>query len=301
MRKSSYNKRIIIFFFLYVFSCTQEKHNEAENANSYNFHVNYLKDFFVCDTILLNIPNFVELNHVKSACILYDQRLLLAETKSSQLFLFDSTGNFISTLGMKGQGPEEFFRPWHIAANRQHIVIGDFHNRRISVFDSDLNFLQSFQVSHMIHDLILTEGDTLIIHDHETARLLNKESIYVYSVKGELKCKLGGPFELGYKLRHIPFRPQGPLLTKLGKFLFEMDYPDYKIKKYALNECKFLKILSHKPSGWKSLLDFNYQKLKPPKVVDQATLKKLDTFFNDLLQTRKVYWFNGLQVLSQDI
>ena len=87
------------------------------------------------------------LHQVRDATKLPDGRIVIAETSSSELKVFDSAGTYLETWGGKGEGPGEFpsymlqeVWPWP----GDSIVAWYSPGWRVSVFDSEGNHARSF-------------------------------------------------------------------------------------------------------------------------------------------------------------
>lgn len=87
------------------------------------------------------------LHRVQDAMMLSDGRIVVAETSSSELKVFDSTGTRVGTWGGRGEGPGEFpeymlqrIEPWP----GDSIVAWYAPGWRVSAFDSEGNFDRTF-------------------------------------------------------------------------------------------------------------------------------------------------------------
>ncbi len=87
------------------------------------------------------------LYRVQDAVMLSDGRVVVAETSSSELKVFDSTGTRVGTWGGRGEGPGEFpeymlqrIEPWP----GDSIVAWYAPGWRVSAFDSEGNFDRTF-------------------------------------------------------------------------------------------------------------------------------------------------------------
>ena len=90
-----------------------------------------------------------ELDVVRGAVRLSDGRIVVANTGSGELKVFDSTGHFLRAIGKKGQGPGEFVSlgpVWRIPGDT--LVALDFQLLRFSLFAPSGDFVSS--VSGMV-------------------------------------------------------------------------------------------------------------------------------------------------------
>ena len=85
------------------------------------------------------------LNQVSDAVILPDGRVVVANTGTNELRVYDAAGVHLATWGRKGEGPGEFMDLVGVDVwPGDSVVAWDFRNRAISVFDSGGTFGRSF-------------------------------------------------------------------------------------------------------------------------------------------------------------
>lgn len=72
---------------------------------------------------------------------------------------FDKNGNYLQTIGRKGQGPGEFVRPSNVFINSQdNLYVSE--GRRIQIFNSSGNFMKSIPLENSISDFYVdSRGD----------------------------------------------------------------------------------------------------------------------------------------------
>jgi DNA-binding beta-propeller fold protein YncE len=76
-----------------------------------------------------------------------EDNIYIADSSANNIKVFDPEGQFIKTLGRKGQGPGEFQMPYHLAVSEGRIVVWELGNRRLSVLTESGEFLKSVQMS----------------------------------------------------------------------------------------------------------------------------------------------------------
>ena len=87
-----------------------------------------------------DVPTGQELTGVQSARRLSDGRIVVANSGSSALLLFDSSGGFVRAIGRKGEGPGEFSGSMHIfRAPGDSLAVYDGGNLRWTLYDGALN------------------------------------------------------------------------------------------------------------------------------------------------------------------
>ena len=80
--------------------------------------------------------------------------------------VFDQNGDFVKTIGRKGQGPGEFGMPISLFLSQQgHIIVNDMGQRKIQYFDMDGNYLKEFSIADkfLFFGPMVTSGGDLIV------------------------------------------------------------------------------------------------------------------------------------------
>lgn len=78
-----------------------------------------------------------ELAGASSSLRLADGRIVIANSGTSQLRIFDSTGTFVESVGRKGEGPGEFTGSLHLArVSDSEFAVFDQNAQRLSLFDT---------------------------------------------------------------------------------------------------------------------------------------------------------------------
>lgn len=73
------------------------------------------------------------------------QRIIVADTGNHRLQVFDLKGKFVSFVGKKGSGKNEFMFPTFLAKNSSgKIYVVDTINNRVQIFNDKFNFLGQF-------------------------------------------------------------------------------------------------------------------------------------------------------------
>jgi len=93
-------------------------------------------------------------------------KILVLDAGNCRILKFDRDGNYIQTIGRKGQGPGEFENPWviHLDAKDQ-IYVYDSRRRNIQVFDNDGNFKKVIKLpSYTFHFGTTKDGNILMLY-----------------------------------------------------------------------------------------------------------------------------------------
>jgi hypothetical protein len=95
------------------------------------------------------------------------ERIFVLDYKESQIRVFDKNGNYLQTIGKKGQGPGELDRPRMIALNQDELMALELGQRRLSFFSLEGQFLRSLSTKEFwtlsaridsAGNIIITEG-----------------------------------------------------------------------------------------------------------------------------------------------
>jgi len=90
-------------------------------------------------------------------------RIWIGERQDQSFKVFDSEGNFLKTVGAKGDGPGEFQSLAYCGfAPDGRLVVSDFRARRTSVFDREGNFLSDFKWRNMLSRLHLIRQNSFV-------------------------------------------------------------------------------------------------------------------------------------------
>ena len=256
-----------------------------------------MEQIFDGDTIKLQLPEEYILGAITSVTLTKDGNLLIADEQHLRLaLLFDKNGKFIKQIGNNGKGPGEYLTPRHVLTNNEgEIIISDPSLFRISFYKSNGDFSHSFSVRKMIWGMVIKPNNDILIHDQFATKIKPGNTIFAYNKRGELLYQFGETSKAYHQeLKNIPYYHRGPFLTFSGDCIFEMDYPDYHVRKFCQNG-KSKKEFGIKPRLWKSLLTTNYKKIPRPKMVDADIVAQLDKYFkHEFYKSTYIEWIHTL-------
>ncbi len=79
-----------------------------------------------------------------------DENIYASDSKAAFIKVFDKSGNYLRTIGKKGQGPGEFLYPFQILIMPQgELMVNDMYQLRVHFFSLDGKFLRQFSSSTM--------------------------------------------------------------------------------------------------------------------------------------------------------
>ncbi len=126
-----------------------------------------------------------------AVALAHDGQLYVGDQSAKEIRVFDSEGNYLKTLGRKGQGPGEYQSIISLALtpDDDSLYVYDFINARVSVYDSDnLEYNRTFTLKdieakvykmYFIHGRLLFVGNR--IEDHALAHLFDIQGNYIES------------------------------------------------------------------------------------------------------------------------
>jgi len=79
-------------------------------------------------------------------CFAPEGRLFLADVGKMRIHIWEADGTYVKAFGRQGEGPGEFINPFQMVATSEAVYVWE-DRRRMSVFDHDGKFLQSFHTN----------------------------------------------------------------------------------------------------------------------------------------------------------
>lgn len=105
--------------------------------------------------------------------------------RANNIKKFDSSGNFIKTIGREGQGPGEFNRPFKIAITNERLIVWEQGNRRFCALSPDGEFIKSLTASideKPQQIIALPNGDLVIAMEKADIRERDKPQDYIIDI-----------------------------------------------------------------------------------------------------------------------
>jgi len=218
--------------------------------------------------------------------------LIFLDRKGCQILIFDNNGNFLRRFGRKGEGPGEFKFPISITIDNNNIFVLDFSLKRISKFDKNKGFINSFIISSA-HEpawsikvnsegFIFLKGFKRKNYKHlESGMWINK---YTSKEKYLTSFFPSNKFNKNWVLRIAPF-----CSFDIDKedIIYAVQHCDYKISKYN-SEGKLLKTFGKTPSYFKH-----------PNIKEKVDFKRFSTKFELLkrLKELSVSWTKLIDII----
>ncbi len=90
------------------------------------------------------------------------------DEQAGNIKVFDYKGNFLKTIGRKGQGPGEFGMPISLVITpKKNLVVNDMGQRKILFFDKEGNYLKQFSIADkflFFGPMVTSTGDLIASH-----------------------------------------------------------------------------------------------------------------------------------------
>lgn len=86
-------------------------------------------------------------SEIQTVAVDEEENIYVVDAKESHIKVFDKNGEYLRTIGKKGQGPGEIGRPRGIQLTHpKELMVNDFRNRRISFFSTNGEFIRSINM-----------------------------------------------------------------------------------------------------------------------------------------------------------
>lgn len=162
--------------------------------------------------------------------------IYVLDRQQHKAYIFNKNGNYIKTIGGKGQGPGEFNTPVRIyidGEDRIHVL----ENRRLHLFDHKADFIKSINFSFPVLSCSLTENGNIMAYSNEIGPEGASQRIYALNPEGEIistiaersvsmnDLKNPGPStDLGPMFYLSPFDKKNSIYGNIAEYkLYEID------------------------------------------------------------------------------
>jgi hypothetical protein len=137
-----------------------------------------------------------------------NDRVFVSDFRSVHVRVFDKFGNYITTVGRKGQGPGEFGQVTNIQITPENeLLVHDRYTRRLSFFSLDGKYLRTVQLKEIQAGRVeVNSEDNYLVrtYDFEKGTLNAATEIKKYSPDLEF---LGTIAKDKYRSAQVPFQP----------------------------------------------------------------------------------------------
>lgn len=123
-----------------------------------------------------------------------DGNIYVLDAGNYRIQKFDKDGNYLLTIGRKGQGPGEILTSMDIElGSHSHILVFDIENNRITKFDSQGNFIDSFNLKFTAYHGVLDSEDNVYVYSQYNEKLIHKfnpQGQHLLSFMDEIKSEI---------------------------------------------------------------------------------------------------------------
>ena len=124
--------------------------------------------------------------------------IYLLDFSACSVFIFNSEGKYLRTVGRKGQGPGDLMRPMAVRVDRDgKIFVQDDLNFRISIFKPNGKFDHSFKYRQVAGENLEIDLSGNVLLNHSLFGLPKGQTIppivTVYNLKGNIEKQFGKP------------------------------------------------------------------------------------------------------------
>lgn len=187
---------LLVFFVLsaaYYFTCRNQTNTkdiiiETARDNGLNYSLVKIKETNIESDSLFSISDFV---------VDYQGNYIICDLAGHQINVYDSVGAFIQKLASTGGGPGEVYQPIVITIDKnENLYVSDNATRRISVFNSDYEFKNSFAITagHIPPITMVVDNEKIYLGGFNISQ---NNLIHMYNIKGKfLKSFFNIPEEI---------------------------------------------------------------------------------------------------------
>ncbi|MFC1564481.1 NHL repeat-containing protein [candidate division KSB1 bacterium] len=133
--------------------------------------------------------------------------IYILDSRNNRIQKFDNEGEYIETIGRKGEGPGEFLTCSCIQIDITNNILyaGDHFNGRINIFSLDGKYLREIKTTNMVRIFLLTPEEKLIVDElsYSHSRWMQNEKkgeiglLGIYDLKGQFIKEFGRAIDFG--------------------------------------------------------------------------------------------------------
>ncbi|MCP4218007.1 MAG: 6-bladed beta-propeller [bacterium] len=121
-----------------------------------------------------------------------DGLVYILDSGNNRIQVFDTSANYIRTIGRGGQGPGDFANPFSLALDKNNnLVVADYNNQRIQVFNKAGQYLSSFKTTGTTPSLIAVTPKKEIVLFGYSAPSKSRLLLTYYDYSGNEIRKIG--------------------------------------------------------------------------------------------------------------
>lgn len=117
-------------------------------------------------------------------------RILVTDHGYREIFVFDSAGLLLRTVGREGQGPGEYQRISHINVGPQYIHVFEYHRGR-TILDHDFGFVRRDLFPGQFVQSFVTESDEVVLVGNLPSPASAGHTLHMVSPSGDIRSYEG--------------------------------------------------------------------------------------------------------------
>ena len=190
---------------------------------------------------ILSIPDEETNEYISNPVnlIISDDLIYISDTGRSMIHVFDSKGNFLSSIGSSGRGPTEFMAQNKIEYNENKLIVFDQGNRRFTIINiKDNSFtIFPFKYQHLPYSFAVRDGLIYMYipyHHSMIDKLDDLPLIHIYEFSEEISHVASFGEHLNFVSAMIPYASMSHLKIYKEKLYVQfLLYPILRI--YSLD------------------------------------------------------------------
>jgi len=136
-------RKCISLFFIFYCVCTLFSSPRDLSELYQNGHIRIVEEMIIDQS---SLPEDVLLETPVNITWGQDDCIYVCDFKANNIKKLEESGRYLKTIGNKGQGPGEFYRPSGIAVSKNRIVVWDMRNSRLCSLSLDGKFIKSIHI-----------------------------------------------------------------------------------------------------------------------------------------------------------
>lgn len=219
----NHNKLLFILILIIQFSCISNKNNE--NIEKIHFDKENLMNITNKKYIKLETNKNCLIGDINQFEIINNYLFILDAFSSKKLYVFDLEGNYITHIGIQGNGPNEYIFPLSFSINNSSISILDDHQLAILTYDiNSFNFVRKHNIPYSINDFETLSENNFIVYNYRSLTPPQKAyHFYITDSLFQIKSKhITSEFESGHI--YPPFKNMYKLNGKIYGFIRFKNY-----------------------------------------------------------------------------
>lgn len=209
-----------------AYGCTAERQNDTIAIDLSSSCDNQILSETIEDIRLVKLRTADDIIGNIDKIIVRAENIAVLDKNRMKIFIFDKTGELISTIDRKGRGPQEYLSAADIALTENGITVFDDGYGKLNLYDLEGNFSGSTEVCEGYCIAALDDGKTAVYSGYDA----DEYELSVFDQNGTLT---GQYMEIDETLNGLPITVNNdePLCTYDNRLLISR-YFDYNIYEF---------------------------------------------------------------------